>query len=163
MPGFKLIHVSNIGKAISWWRHQMETYSALLAIFAGNSPVTSEFPAQRPVTRSFNVFSDLTWINGWVNNRKAGDLKRHHTNYDVTVMCVVKFPLAQSNWPASHCFTVCLPHRLWRLRKSLPLASETWSHDVLQASQNPKNIDQLITSRTKWQPFWQTKLSNAVS
>ena len=43
----------------SWWRHQMETFSALLAICAGNSPGTGEFPAQRPVTRSFHVFFDL--------------------------------------------------------------------------------------------------------
>ena len=44
----------------SWWRHQMETFSALLAICAaGNSPVPGEFPAQRPVTRSFDVFFDL--------------------------------------------------------------------------------------------------------
>ena len=43
----------------TWWRHQMETFSALLAICAGNSPVTVEFPAQRPVTRSFDVFLDL--------------------------------------------------------------------------------------------------------
>ena len=43
----------------SWWRHQMETVSALLAICAGNSPVTGEFPAQRPVTWSFDVFFDL--------------------------------------------------------------------------------------------------------
>ena len=43
----------------SWWRHQMETFSALLALCAGNSPVTGEFPAQRPVTRSFDVFFDL--------------------------------------------------------------------------------------------------------
>ena len=42
----------------SWWRHQMETFSALLAICAGNSPVPGEFPTQRPVTRSF-VFFDL--------------------------------------------------------------------------------------------------------
>ena len=42
-----------------WWRHQMETFSALLAICAGNSPVTSEFPSQRPVTQSFDVFFDL--------------------------------------------------------------------------------------------------------
>ena len=35
----------------------METFSALLAICAGNSPVPGEFPAQRPVTRSFGVFS----------------------------------------------------------------------------------------------------------
>ena len=41
------------------WRHQMETFSALLAICAGNSPVPSEFPTQRPVTRSFHVFFDL--------------------------------------------------------------------------------------------------------
>ena len=43
----------------TWWRHQMETFSALLAIWAGNSPVPGEFPAQRPVTRSFDVFFDL--------------------------------------------------------------------------------------------------------
>ena len=42
-----------------WWRHQMETFSALLALSAGNSPVTGEFPAQRPVTRGFDVFFDL--------------------------------------------------------------------------------------------------------
>ena len=43
----------------AWWRHQMETFSALLAICAGNSPVPGEFPAQRPVARSFDVFFDL--------------------------------------------------------------------------------------------------------
>ena len=37
----------------------METFSALLAICAGNSPVPGEFPAQRPVMRSFDVFFDL--------------------------------------------------------------------------------------------------------
>ena len=37
----------------------METFSALLAICAGNSPVPGEFPTQRPVTRSFDVFLDL--------------------------------------------------------------------------------------------------------
>ena len=47
------------GLLLSWWRHQVETFSALLAICAGNSPVTGEFPAQRPVTRSFDVFFDL--------------------------------------------------------------------------------------------------------
>ena len=37
----------------------METFSALLAICAGNSPVTGEFHTQRPVTRCFDVFFDL--------------------------------------------------------------------------------------------------------
>ena len=49
----------NHNRAIRWWRHQMETFSALLVICAGNSPVPDEFPAQRPVTRSFVVFFDL--------------------------------------------------------------------------------------------------------
>ena len=73
--------------SISWWRHQMETFSALLAICAGNSPVPGEFPTQRPVTRSFDVYFDLRPINGWVNNREAGDLRRHRAHYDVIVMC----------------------------------------------------------------------------
>ena len=42
-----------------WWRHQMETFSALLAICAGISPVPGEFPTQRPVTRSFDIYFDL--------------------------------------------------------------------------------------------------------
>ena len=37
----------------------METFSALLVSCAGNSPVTGELPAQRPVTRTFDVFFDL--------------------------------------------------------------------------------------------------------
>ena len=45
--------------AFPWWRHQMETFSASLAICAGNSPVPGEFPTQRPVTRSFDAFFDL--------------------------------------------------------------------------------------------------------
>ena len=36
-----------------WWRHQMETFSALLTLCVENSPVTGEFPSQRPMTRSF--------------------------------------------------------------------------------------------------------------
>ena len=70
----------------AWWRHQMETFSALLAFCAGNSPVTGEFPAQRPVTRSFDVYFDLRLNKRWVNNREAGDLRRHCGLYDVTLM-----------------------------------------------------------------------------
>ena len=44
---------------VSRWLHEMETFSALLAICGGNSPVPGEFPTQRPVTRSFDVFFDL--------------------------------------------------------------------------------------------------------
>ena len=70
----------------TWRRHQMETFSALLAICAGNSPVLGEFPAQRPTTRSLMFYLICVWINGWVNNREAGDLRRYRAHYDVTVM-----------------------------------------------------------------------------
>ena len=64
----------------------METFSALLAICAGNSPVTppltGEFPSKRPVTWSFHVFFDLD-LNERVNNPGAGDLRRHRAHYAV--------------------------------------------------------------------------------
>ena len=46
----------------------METFSALLALCAGNSPVTGEFPSQRPVTWSFDVFFDLR-LNKWLSKQ----------------------------------------------------------------------------------------------
>ena len=70
-----------------WWRHQMETFSALLAICAGNSPVPGEFPTQRPVTRSFDVYFDLrpnkrlskqSW--GWWFETLSCSLCRHRND-----------------------------------------------------------------------------------
>ena len=61
----------------------METFSALLAPYAGNSPVSGEFPTQRPGTRGFDVFFDLRQLNGRVNTRKAGDLRRYRAHCDV--------------------------------------------------------------------------------
>ena len=64
----------------------MERFSALLAICEGNSPVPGEYPAQRPVTRNFDVFLICVWINDWVNNREAGNLRRYRAHYDAIVM-----------------------------------------------------------------------------
>ena len=44
-----------------------------------------EFRAQRPMTRSFDVSLIYAWINDWVHNREAGDLRRHRGNCDVNV------------------------------------------------------------------------------
>ena len=69
---------------MAWWRQQMETFSALLAICAGNSPVPGEFPTQRPVTRSFDDYFDLrpnkrlskqSW--GWWFETPSRPLWRH--------------------------------------------------------------------------------------
>ena len=72
--------------AFAWWRHQMGTFSALLALCVGNPPVTGEFPSRRPVTRSFDVSLIWGWFNGWVNNREAGDSRHHCAHCNVIVM-----------------------------------------------------------------------------
>ena len=60
-----------------WWRHQMETFSALLAICEGihRSPVNSLHKGQWRGALMFSLI--CARINGWVNNREAGDLRRH--------------------------------------------------------------------------------------
>ena len=70
----------------SWWRHQMETFSALLALCTGNSlsPVNSPHKGQRRCALMFPLIG--AWINDWVNNREAGDMIRHRAHYDVTIM-----------------------------------------------------------------------------
>ena len=57
----------------------METFAALLAVCAGNLPVTGEFPSQ-------SEWYGTLMLNAWVNNREVGDLRRHHDHYDVIVM-----------------------------------------------------------------------------
>ena len=70
----------------SWWRHQMETFSALLAVCAGNSPVPVNSP-HKGQWRGALMFSLIcARINDWVNNREAGDLRRYRGHYDVIVM-----------------------------------------------------------------------------
>ena len=81
---------------IPWWRHQMETFSALLAICAGNSPVPGEFPAQRPVTRSFDVLFDLhlntrlskQWWAWWFETPSC-PLWRHRNDFIYSLFCHV--------------------------------------------------------------------------
>ena len=85
----------------SWWRHQMETFYALLALqCAGNSLVTGEFPAHKSQWRGALMFTLVcAWMNGWVNNREAGDWRRHCTQYDITVwFCCAGIPLSTWLW-----------------------------------------------------------------
>ena len=82
---------------LSCWRHQMETFSALLARCAGDSPVTGEFPAQRPVTRSFDVFFDLH-LNKRLSKQSWGWwFETPSRHYDVTVMRSTSAIWAQSS------------------------------------------------------------------
>ena len=65
-----------------WWRHLLETFSALLALCAGTSAVTKNSP-HKGQWRGAVMFSLIcAWTNGWVN---ASDFRRHRGHYDVTL------------------------------------------------------------------------------
>ena len=70
----------------AWWRQKMETFSAMLAICGGirRWPVNSPNKGQWRGALMFSLI--CVWINGWVNNGKAGDSRRYCAHYDVTVM-----------------------------------------------------------------------------
>ena len=71
----------------TWRRHQMETFSALLALCARGIHRPLVNSPHKVQWRWALVFSLIcAWINGWVNNREPGDLSRHCAHYDVIVM-----------------------------------------------------------------------------
>ena len=93
--------ILNILGNIPWWRHEMEMFSTLLALCEGNHqpPVDSPHKSQWRGVLMFSLI--CAWTNGWAITRDAGDLRRHRTHYDVTVMAAI----------------VCLPKCQW---------SESW-------------------------------------
>ena len=103
LPGTRIVVPAT---AAAWWRHQMETFSALLAICAGNSPVVVNSP-HKGQWRGALMFSLIcVWINGWVNNREASDLRRYRGHHDVNVMGW-NVPLSKTwfqyfNWYTGH-------------------------------------------------------------
>ena len=121
----------------SWWSHQMETFSALLALCAGNSSVTCEFPSQRAMTRSFDVF--CAWTNDWVNNRDAGYLRGNRAHYGVTLM--ISMSQYTGGWSQTNMFKanqstvrVCSVHTWHSLRwrhNKLDGVSDHQPHDCL--------------------------------
>ena len=64
------------------WRHFPRYWSFVRGIHL--SPVNSPHKGQRRGALMFSLI--CVWINGWVNNREAGDLRRHRAYYDVIVM-----------------------------------------------------------------------------
>ena len=91
----------------TWWRHQMETFSTLLALCAGNIPVTGEFPTRWPVTWSFDVLFHLrlnkrlskqSW--GWWVETPSRSLWRHCNGFVTYVVDVddVTLPCRHGPW-----------------------------------------------------------------
>ena len=77
---------TRVHTTFSWWRHQMETFSALLTICAGNSPVPVNSPHKGQWGGALMFSLICVWINDWVYNRESGGLRRHRAHYDVIVM-----------------------------------------------------------------------------
>ena len=113
----------------------METFSALLAICAGNSPVTGEIPTQRPVTRSFDVFLDLRlnkqlskqpW--GWWFESLSGPLWRHRNESGPPCWRQLSHPRLQTQ-QSEPIGTLPLIIYSW-VRKSDTEATYSWCYDV---------------------------------
>ena len=67
------------------WKHFPRYWPFVRGIH--RSPVTSPHKGQRRGTLIFSLI--CVWINGWVNTREAGDLRRYRAHYDVTVMYLI--------------------------------------------------------------------------
>ena len=104
-----------------WWRHQMETFPRHWPFARGihRWPVNSSHKGQWRGAVMFSLI--CTWINGWVNDLEADDLRRHCTHYDVIVMIYSHHSQqdAQKSWttqiiyrlPCSEqCFLISLSH-----------------------------------------------------
>ena len=119
----------------TWWRHQMEMFSALLALCTGNSPVPVNSP-HKGQWRGALMFSFIcVWINDWVNNHEAGDLRRHRGHYDVNVMkCMCTTGLTLFSW--------------WRHQK------ETFSALLVLCEGNPPVNDGFPSQRPVTRSFY---------
>ena len=139
---------------MTWWRHQMETFSALLVICAGNSSAPGEFPAQRPVTRSFDVFFDLQpnkrlskqWWCWWFETlscplwRHRNDVHRKHCSTHFEIM--PSYLVNSSIWSGSPCLFFRYGRQVARchvcgiidnpiiLRQTLDPRSTTFHNDI---------------------------------
>ena len=76
------------------WRHFPGYWPFVQGIH--RSPVNSPHKGQWRGALMFYLV--CAWINGWVNNGEAGDLRRHRAHYDVIVMFGQLFYLVKLNW-----------------------------------------------------------------
>ena len=76
--------------SVTWWRHQWKLFPRYWPFVRGihRSPVNSPHKGQWRGAVMFSLI--CVWINGWVNNREAGDLRRYRAHYDVSVINAVQ-------------------------------------------------------------------------
>ena len=97
------VNLTILTVASTWWRHQMETFSALLAICVGKSLVIGEFPSH----------SDAElWCFLWSAPREAGDLRHHRAHYDIIVMRWKPKEPYVGKFVLNGCYRSCQPDNL---------------------------------------------------
>ena len=124
-----------------WWRHQLETLSALLALCEENPPITGGFPSQRPVTRSFDIFFDMR-LNKWLSKQSRWwwfetpwrSLWRHCNAENCQSHRTVTIPLASYS----------VPYSLWYIT-----AYVIWHHCERLSVSNHRQLC-WISFITKW-------------
>ena len=98
----------------TWWRHQMGTFSTLLALYEGNPSVTFGFPLQSQWLGTLILFLMYAWTNGWANNRDTGDLRRYRAHEYVTVMMsdhmINTMKCIFHGIPDMHYYSICKEH-----------------------------------------------------
>ena len=106
-------------------------------IFRVTGPLYREFTGHRwiPPTKASDVelwcfLWSAPWINGWVNNREAGDLRRHRAHYDVIVVITTNV-IYCFNYKGKHitpCYEIVIlvPHgaSMWCMYAYLPLKAK---------------------------------------
>ena len=96
---------------ITWWRHQMENFPHYWPFVRGihRSPMNSPHKSQWLGAMVFSLI--CAWINGWVNTREAGDLRRHRAHYDVSVMRRIKSHQTSRDFLRTGIIIICRGHR----------------------------------------------------
>ena len=88
------------------WKHFPRNWPFVRGIHHTKVPVNSPHKSQWRGALMFSLI--CVWINGWVNNRGAGDLRRHRGHYDVSVMQSVIWGVGLAE---SFIVCKCLYHR----------------------------------------------------
>ena len=77
----------------AWWRHQMETFPLYWTFVRGIHRLPANSPHKCQSRGALMLSLICAWINGWVNNREAGDLRRHRRHCNDAVLIPACAPI----------------------------------------------------------------------
>ena len=109
-------------KCVRKWRHRIFTLNTWLSMHqvlsinimkssSGNISVHRWIPCTKASDTELWCFL-WSWINGWVNNREAGDLRRHRAHYDVIVMLYIFPKRYQLHIPFTNTLAIFVKHTM---------------------------------------------------